>query len=130
LSGELSDFAIPIAIGVVVATSISSVAAYACSKRRATKTYVGFIIAYWVGAALILARWNAPNHFDRVYFLDSLVSLSPIIFIPGLLLLLCVLGKRAPRAIIPIALFGVVVAAPIVVYLGLVSSCYILHDCP
>jgi hypothetical protein len=130
LSGELSDFAAPAALGMLVTASISSIVAYACTRRRATKTYAAINIAYWMGAALVLARLNAPSKFDYMHFLDALITVAPLIFLPGLLLLFCVMGKWGTRAIIPIAVFGSLVAVPSVVYMGLVSSCYVLHDCP
>ena len=130
MSGELSDFAAPAALGVVVAASISSIAAYACARRRATKAYAGCNLVYWIGTALVLTRLNAPSKFDPTHFLDALIAVAPLIFLPGLLLLFCVMGKLGTRAIVPIALLGALVAVPTVVYVGLVSSCYVLHDCP
>ena len=130
MSGELSDFAAPAALGVVMAASISSLAAYACAKRRASKRYAGCNLVYWIGTALVFTLLNGPSKFDPVHFLDALIAVSPLIFLPGLLLLFCVMGKVGTRAIVPIALFGALIAVPIVVYVGLASSCYVLHDCP
>jgi uncharacterized membrane protein len=130
LSGELFDFAIPAALGVVVAASISSMVAYACLKRRATKTYAGCNVLYWCGTALILARLDTSSQFDPLHFMIALITVAPLILLPGLLLLFCVIGKLGRRAVFPAALVGALVAVPLVLYAALISSCYMLHDCP
>jgi hypothetical protein len=130
LSGELSDFVAPASIAAVMAVSISSISAYACAKRHTLKTYVALNLGYWGVATMVAAESHRPHNLDVVGFLDALIFVAPVVWVPGLLLLLCVSGKLASRAIIPLAFAGVLLALPVMRYSGLLASCFIAHDCP
>ncbi len=130
MSGELSDFVVPASIAAVVAASISSVSAYACAKGHAVKTYLALNLGYWIVATMVAGESHRPRNLDVVGFLDALIFVAPVVWIPGLLLLLCVSGKLANRAIILLAIAGVLLALPVTTYSGLLASCFIAHDCP
>jgi hypothetical protein len=110
---------------VFVAVLISSAAAYACSDRHQTKSFIAITTGYWCAAALVHAV--VFSKVDPEHLLVSLLAVAPLIWLPCLLLSFCVSGKLTHRAVIPVSILAVVIALPLAIYSNMTASCRILH---
>jgi hypothetical protein len=113
---------------LLIGVLISSATAYACSRSHKVKAFTAATLGYWFVAALLNAA--VFSKLDVRHIVVSLLTVAPLIFLPGLSLLFCVFGKLTPRAIIPVAVAAVVVAFPISIYISIVVACGVLGACP
>ena len=113
-----------ITVLVAIAGSISA-AAYLCVKCQRIKTFAAVDGGYWCAAALLMIA--AFYKLDPVHFIEALIAVGPLVFIPGILLLLCVSGRLTRRAVLPIAFAASLFALPVTIYSSSTASCQMLN---
>jgi hypothetical protein len=105
-------------IGVVTPASVVSLLGYVCAPRRATKTYVGTIVALCFAAAVAwtyrIYLGNGPTHYEPIGpdFVASLLIFPSVVLAPTAFVYPCVSGTAPVRQIVPIALVASIVALP------------------
>jgi hypothetical protein len=120
---------------VIAGASTISVLALTCRRWRATKAFLGLAALFWVVAAWIFASHTistvAPRALSEWWrdFLVNFAILAPIAILPTAVLVECVAGSHSRRSIPIVAVVAWALAFPISVFLAIVLSCKIWHEC-
>ena len=117
-------------LAVTVPAAISSVLGYACTPRRATKTYLCSVIAVCLAVAAAWMYWPDSTKLPNPHgpgtsaLIGSVLIVTSLALIPATAVYLCVSGAVAGWRIWPLALAASLVALPPWLWL----SVMILHN--
>lgn len=120
---------------VIAGASTTSVLALACRRWRAIKVFLGLVALFWAVASSLFASHTISTTAPRALsewgrdFLVNFAILAPIAILPTAVLLECVGGSFSRRTIPVVALVAWTLAFPISVFLAIVLSCKIWHEC-
>ena len=134
MTDELNLMAVYAAVVGVSAATVG-IFAYVCAKRRSIKLFVGLIAAILVGAACLLVYSSSDASFTpgRVsiwrHIASSLVLLAPLAIIPTAFTMRAAFSGANLQRVLLLATAGAVLALPVAIYVGVLSSCYFSHDC-
>lgn len=120
---------------VIAGASTVSVLALVCRRWRATKAFLGLAALLWLAGSWLLTSRTisaaAPRALSEWWrdFLVNFAILAPIAILPTAVLLEGVAGSVSRRSIPIVAAVAWAVALPISVFLAIVLSCRIWHQC-
>lgn len=129
MSGELSDFAIPAVLVVAASAAVHSALAYACAPRRAVRSYLAAVAAYWILATVAYLRASGPPNAATFLSqnLDSILTgaaaMMAVAGVPAIALYFCVSGAVARRWIAIYAIGLSVASIPVGFIAGLAAAC-------
>ena len=129
MESSLIDFCL---ISIAVPASAISLLGYACAPRRATKTYLGSVVALCFGAAAAstyqIYLGNGPTHYEPIgpEFVASLLIFPSVVLAPAAAVYPCVSGAVATRRILPMALAASVVALPFWLWIAIMVLHYVV----
>lgn len=127
MSLSLTDLCLMAVAGPAATLSLLG---YACAPRRATKSYLGCVIAVCLALAAAWVCWPASSKLPNPLapstgdLIGSLLIVSSLALAPAAAVYLCVSGVIASRRILPLALAASVVALPPWLWLSIL----ILHN--
>jgi hypothetical protein len=121
---------------VCISTLVIGTLAYVCATRRSVVIFVVSVVLAWAIAACAIGYYSQITSLtpDRIpgwrRYIDSLLSIAPLVLLPAAFAVAAVLGKVRMHRIPLLTFAGAALALPFTFMTALASSCYVALDCP